>query len=683
MSLKLLFRRSQSVQKKRRTNRVHTTRRLRFETFEDRRMLSFTPVVIYDTGTSDSRDAVTADFNNDGHLDLAMPDRRDDGAVSVLLGDGQGGFGNATLFDVGGYPWSVAVGDFNEDGKLDLATGTMGDYTPNVLPDISVLMGKGDGAFEPVKSVPTVWAPKSVAVGDFNADGHLDLGVGSSDFSYYSNISVNLGDGAGNFSAPVGSNWIDGILESATAADLNGDGADDLVLGDGQRGNGVHVYLGGNASGYLQPSDVLLYGTVVREVAAGDLNEDGVLDIVTANYNGFSNIYGVSVLLGDGQGGYSAAQGHAPGYSLESVVLGDFTGDGHIDIAFGSVNILRGNGDGTFSAPESFPTLGYELAAGDFNGDGWLDVGGETLDTVAVLLNDGDWSPTLPGDYNRDGIADAADYIVWRKTQGTRLGAYSGADGNGNGVVDGDDHGVWRAHFGQTAPPTISISGPPVEVTEGNIGTTNATFTLTLSKATAADVTVHYETLFIGDGYQYAVAGSDYIAASGEVVIAAGETSATFTVVVIGDRQIESRESFGVQLSAPTNATIWYGFGFGHIHDDEPSIRMEGASMLEGRVNRTTLFIFTVTLSAAYDQPVTTSYRTVDGTATTSDNDYVAQTGTLSFAPGETTKTITIEVKGDNKQEDSEYFTLELFDNSANSTIAYSFSPFGWILNDD
>jgi hypothetical protein len=76
------------------------------------------------------------------------------------------------------------------------------------------------------------------------------------------------------------------------------------------------------------------------------------------------------------------------------------------------------------------------------------------------------------------------------------------------------------------------------------------------------------------------------------------------------------------------------------------------------------------------------SYRTVDGTATTSDNDYIAKTGTLSFAPGETTKTITIEVKGDNMQEDDEYFTLELFDNSENSLIA-NFGGFGTILNDD
>ncbi len=90
----------------------------------------------------------------------------------------------------------------------------------------------------------------------------------------------------------------------------------------------------------------------------------------------------------------------------------------------------------------------------------------------------------------------------------------------------------------------------------------------------------------------------------------------------------------------------------------------------------------TVTLSAVYDQPVTMSFRTVNGTATTGDGDYVAKTGTLTFAPGETTKTITIEVKGDSKTEADEYFYLDLFGNSSNSLFTKS-RGLGTILNDD
>jgi chitinase len=102
----------------------------------------------------------------------------------------------------------------------------------------------------------------------------------------------------------------------------------------------------------------------------------------------------------------------------------------------------------------------------------------------------------------------------------------------------------------------------------------------------------------------------------------------------------------------------------------------------EGKRNQTTQFTFTVTLSAANDQPVTMSYRTVNGTAKTSNNEYVAQTGTLTFAPGETTKMITIEVKGDSKKEANETFYLDLFANSGNSTLTKS-RGIGTILNDD
>ena len=121
----------------------------------------------------------------------------------------------------------------------------------------------------------------------------------------------------------------------------------------------------------------------------------------------------------------------------------------------------------------------------------------------------------------------------------------------------------------------------------------------------------------------------------------------------------------------------------GTIIDDEPRISINDVTMAEGKKGQTTLFTFTVTLSAAYDQPVTMSFKTAaDGTARTNDQDYVAKSGTLTFAPGETTKTVTIEVKGDNKKEASEYFYLDLFDNSSNSRLTKSRGT-GTILNDD
>jgi len=102
----------------------------------------------------------------------------------------------------------------------------------------------------------------------------------------------------------------------------------------------------------------------------------------------------------------------------------------------------------------------------------------------------------------------------------------------------------------------------------------------------------------------------------------------------------------------------------------------------EGRKGRTTLFTFTVTLSAGYDQPVTVSFKTVNGTATTGNSDYVAKSGTLTFNPGETTKTITVTVKGDSKREGNELFYLDLFANSSNSQLKKS-RGIGTVLNDD
>ena len=174
----------------------------------------------------------------------------------------------------------------------------------------------------------------------------------------------------------------------------------------------------------------------------------------------------------------------------------------------------------------------------------------------------------------------------------------------------------------------------------------------------------------------------DYQAVSGTLTFAPGETSKTITVPVNGDRLGEPDETFVVNLSNSTNATIASGQGTGTIRDDEPRISISDVTKSEGRKGRTTLFTFTVTLSAAYDQPVTMSFRTVNGTATTSNNDYVAKTGTLTFAPGETTKTITIEVKGDSKREANETFYLDLFGLSSNALFTKK-RGLGTILNDD
>jgi hypothetical protein len=221
---------------------------------------------------------------------------------------------------------------------------------------------------------------------------------------------------------------------------------------------------------------------------------------------------------------------------------------------------------------------------------------------------------------------------------------------------------------------TLAVSD--ASTLEGNTDTHAIAFNVTLSAASSLPITVAYAT---ANGS--AAAGSDYQAVSSTLTIPAGQTTGTITVLVNGERLPEANENFFVNLSGATNATITDGQAVGTILDDEPRISIGDVSKVEGKKGQSTLFTFTVTLSAAYDQPVTMSFSTVNGTAKSSE-DYIAKSGTLTFAPGETTKTITIEVKGDSKREGNETFYLDLFGLSSNTLFTKN-RGVGTILNDD
>jgi chitinase len=224
-------------------------------------------------------------------------------------------------------------------------------------------------------------------------------------------------------------------------------------------------------------------------------------------------------------------------------------------------------------------------------------------------------------------------------------------------------------------PPEISIGS--VYQNEGNTGTTALTIWVVLSFESSQTVSVNFTT---SDGT--AIAGNDYQSTSGTLTFAPWETLQPVTVLVNGDRTVEPHETFFVNLSSATNATIADGEGVATIVDDEPRVSISDVTRTEGKKGKPNLFTFTVSLLAAYDQPVTMSFRTVNGTATTSDGDYVAKSGTLTFAAGETSKTITIEVKGDTKREANETFYLDLFGLSGNALFTKN-RGIGTIVNDD
>lgn len=223
--------------------------------------------------------------------------------------------------------------------------------------------------------------------------------------------------------------------------------------------------------------------------------------------------------------------------------------------------------------------------------------------------------------------------------------------------------------------PAFSIDD--VNQAEGDAGTTNFTFTVTLSVASSQPLSVQYATV---DGI--AVAGSDYAAASGTLSFAANETSKTVTVAVNGDTASEVNETFFVNLSNASGATIADSQGVGTIRNDDglPGLAISDVTKFEGQRGSTS-FTFTATLSYASANTVTVYYVTADGSAKTSDKDYTAASGTLTFNPGEISKTITVSVRGDTKVEPDETFFVNL--SSPTNAILADSQGLGTIRNDD
>jgi hypothetical protein len=321
---------------------------------------------------------VLVDLNGDGVLDLVVaPSTGSSGNVSVLLGNGDGSFQAAVSLPAAAGAQSVAVGDFNGDGKPDLAVSIQSPTT--FLPNFLVFPGNGDGTFQAPKAT-SVFGAGQVVPGDFNKDGKLDAVVAG---------QVLLGNGDGTFRATTTF-----VSAFAAGADLNGDGNLDMV-GAGSGGN-VLVQLG-NGDGTFQAA--VKYPTGGSGLlAVGDLNGDGKPDVVVVSVpnirpTGSQQISGtIAVLLNNGDGTLQPAVIYGVGAGVYSVSMGDFNGDGKTDLAvitgFGVV-VLLGNGDGTFRNPLAYGGAKVYAAVGDLNGDGKPDLVtvDDTDDGVAVLLN--------------------------------------------------------------------------------------------------------------------------------------------------------------------------------------------------------------------------------------------------------------------------------------------------------
>ena len=269
---------------------------------------------------------------------------------------------------------------------------------------MSILLGNGDGTFQTAQSYAFGSPqPIAVAVGDLNGDGILDLAVTDNDpIALTSSVTIMLGNGNGTFQT-VQSYATDYDPVAVVGADVNGDGIPDLVVvcsGMAPNYSGTMDVFLGNGDGTFQAAQSYATGFIAVAAAVADFNGDGIPDIVVANQGGpLQPPSSLSILLGNGDGTFQAAQSYTVGSRIRAMVAADFNGDGIPDLAVannaaGTVSIVLGNGDGTFQAAQDFSVGNgpVALAVGDLNGDGIPDLAvANSLDsTVSVLLGNGD-----------------------------------------------------------------------------------------------------------------------------------------------------------------------------------------------------------------------------------------------------------------------------------------------------
>jgi len=414
----------------------------------------FQSMSIYPAGAQ-PHSVAYGDFDGDGSLDVCIANLAAN-TVSVLLGYGDGTFKAKVDYNVGANPSAIAVGLFDGDGYPDLVVANMGGA------DISVLLGKGDGTFKPAAGYPAGMgsAPLAVAVGSFNGDSYLDLAVTSNT----NTVNILVGDGQGGFTLP---------------------------------------------STYSYAT-----GTTPQSVAIGDFNEDHIQDIVTANYTSSD----LSLLLGVGDGTFGAATTVPLQHNPVSVAAGNFDGNAGADIAVGalqSVSILPGNGLGQFGAEMANNLSGavYSVVSADFDNDGvadlagvdyyshtaivWQGSGGGALQNPAYYAVNAKPIAAVAADFDNDGNADL--FVVNENSNDATV-----LPGNGDGTFQspvvylsgGPLTALASADFNNDGMPDMAVADETYQVVELLLGYGDGSYThasyLTVGSGTSAIGVGHF-----------------------------------------------------------------------------------------------------------------------------------------------------------------------------------------------
>jgi hypothetical protein len=414
-------------------------------------------------------DIFAADLDSDGFTDLVLgkpgrPGSPESTNTTVVLGDGEGGFGDPQIFRAGENPYGVTAADLDGDGILDIATASLNDQAPS-SPRLSWRRGIGDGTFHESELVPIVTSPNDLVSGDLDGDGTADLAVIVPD-----TILVFLGKGSGAFQTMQ---TVDagGQIVSVATADLDNDGAVDLLATDESPTIfvGTIATLVGNGDTTFEPPRRFDVGQMPVSPLIVDLDGDGTLDYLSGGNS-------IRYMAGTGDGAFRSFRSLGPGTS--SLTAGDLNGDGLIDLAgrnssdsAPAILLLLGRGGGTFGPPTPLPVhsgTGMVLLADlDSNGRSDLLAAQPELGKVIVRLAGEDrlLGEEIPAsipepdsilvlDADRDGNADllagSLPSRVLHRSLGNGDGSFeppvsydmqlgfslSSADMNGDGVLD-------------------------------------------------------------------------------------------------------------------------------------------------------------------------------------------------------------------------------------------------------